>query len=272
MYHKNTWTNILLTSREPHPQGWSHFLREKSWHEVFNQRPRKAVLTVVYMQDRGFNSFISNMINLSVNETKWSSLLARTHALILYISIWMCVFGPEKLPRLWRNGPLGRIKWKPIPIPRKRQAARRQRRGIFPFLIWWMKDLLILRLFFPRLGTKLETLKDRHTAISRKVVGKSARDNPERYCGWFWVHRSSKKFERMAREAMDVCFRVLKESNKNRFDSYSVRNSVLIISQITFRNFRVHIFPTTFLKITVSSSSFIQGTGIIKLQNTGHLF
>ena len=24
-----------------------------------------------------------------------------------------------------------------------------------------------------------------HTAISRKVVGKSARDNPERHCGWF---------------------------------------------------------------------------------------
>ena len=24
-----------------------------------------------------------------------------------------------------------------------------------------------------------------HTAISRKVVGKSARNNPERYCGWF---------------------------------------------------------------------------------------
>ena len=23
------------------------------------------------------------------------------------------------------------------------------------------------------------------TAVSRKVVGKSARDNPERYCGWF---------------------------------------------------------------------------------------
>ena len=32
----------------------------------------------------------------------------------------------------------------------------------------------------------------------------------------------------MAREAMDVCLRVLKESNKSRFDSYSVRNSVLI--------------------------------------------
>ena len=23
-----------------------------------------------------------------------------------------------------------------------------------------------------------------YTAISRKVVGKSARENPERYCGW----------------------------------------------------------------------------------------
>ena len=65
----------------------------------------------------------------------------------------MC-FRPEKLPRLSRNGPLGRIKWKPTPIPRKRQAARRPRRAIFPFLIWWKKDLLILRLFFPRLGTR----------------------------------------------------------------------------------------------------------------------
>ena len=24
-----------------------------------------------------------------------------------------------------------------------------------------------------------------YSAISRKVVGKSARDNPERHCGWF---------------------------------------------------------------------------------------
>ena len=27
--------------------------------------------------------------------------------------------------------------------------------------------------------------QQRYTAISRKVVGKSARDNPERYCRWF---------------------------------------------------------------------------------------
>ena len=56
-----------------------------------------------------------------------------------------------------------------------------------------------------------------YTAISRKFVGKSARDNPERYCGWFWVQCSSKKFERMAQEAMDV-FATAKGSNKSRFD------------------------------------------------------
>ena len=74
-----------------------------------------------------------------------------------------------------------------------------------------------------------------HTAISRKVVGKIACGNPDRYCGWFWFYCSWKKFERMVREAMDMCLRVLKESNKRSFDSYSVRNSVLIISHITFR-------------------------------------
>ena len=50
---------------------------------------------------------------------------------------------------------------------------------------------------------------------------------------------------------MDVCLRVLNESKKSRFDSYSVRNSALIISHITFRGCRVHIFPTTFLEIAV---------------------
>ena len=35
----------------------------------------------------------------------------------------------------------------------------------------------------------------------------------------FWVHYSSEKFERMAREALDVRLRVLNESNKSRFDS-----------------------------------------------------
>ena len=43
---------------------------------------------------------------------------------------------------------------------------------------------------------------------------------------------------------MDLCLRVLKESNKSRFDSCSVKNGVLIISHITgtFRDCRPHIF------------------------------
>ena len=55
----------------------------------------------------------------------------------------------------------------------------------------------------------------------------------------------------MVRETTDKCLQVPKESNKSRFDSYGVRNSVLIISNITIRYCRVHIFPTTFLEIAV---------------------
>ena len=41
---------------------------------------------------------------------------------------------------------------------------------------------------------------------------------------------------------MDVCLWVLKESNKSRFDSYNVSNSVSIVSHITLRDCRVHSF------------------------------
>ena len=64
---------------------------------------------------------VTYMIKLSVNETKWSILLARTHAPILFISIWIFDFGPEKLLGLWRNGQLTTsccfifcAKWPPI--------------------------------------------------------------------------------------------------------------------------------------------------------------
>ena len=42
--------------------------------------------------------------------------------------------------------------------------------------------------------------------MSRKVVGKSARDNPERHCGWFSVHCSSKKFERIGTKGYENVF------------------------------------------------------------------
>ena len=77
-----------------------------------------------------------------------------------------------------------------------------------------------------------------------EVLGKSARNNPVRYCGWFLVRCFSKEFERMAREVMDICLWVLKESKKSRFDSCSVSNSILIMYHldITFRDCRAHIF------------------------------
>ena len=57
----------------------------------------------------------------------------------------------------------------------------------------------------------------------------------------------------MAQEAVDVCLRVLKESNKKKFDSYSVKNTVFIIPHITFRDCRVHI-----LADNLSQNSCIQ--------------
>ena len=65
-----------------------------------------------------------------------------------------------------------------------------------------------IQLFRERLSEKV------HATVSKGVVG-----------GFY--HFFSKKFQRMARKAMDVCFRVLKESNKKGFDSYSVRNKCI---------------------------------------------
>ena len=53
---------------------------------------------------------------------------------------------------------------------------------------------------------------------------------------------------------MDICLPVLKESNKSRFDSNSVKNSVLNISHITFRDSRVHNFSDN-----LSRNSCIKG-------------
>ena len=78
-----------------------------------------------------------------------------------------------------------------------------------------------------------------YTAISRKVVGKVHATIPKGIVGGFEFTVVQRN---LARETMDTCLRVLKGSSKSRFDSYCVRNSVLIISHVTFRDCRVHIF------------------------------
>ena len=53
---------------------------------------------------------------------------------------------------------------------------------------------------------------------------------------------------------MDLCLRVLKGSDKSRFESYIVRNSELIVCHTTFRDCRVHIFSDNLSRNTCISS------------------
>ena len=82
-----------------------------------------------------------------------------------------------------------------------------------------------------------------YNAVWRKVDG-TKRTRQSRKALWVVLNSRllgfsiSAKSEKKARDAMDVCLQVPKESNKSRFDSYSVRNSVLIISQISRNSFR----------------------------------
>ena len=83
----------------------------------------------------------------------------------------------------------------------------------------------IIQLFRERLSEKV------HATIPKGIVG-----------GFEFTVLQRKLIDIMTREAMEICLRVLKESNKSRFDSYKVTKSILIISHVTFRDCRVHIF------------------------------
>ena len=65
----------------------------------------------------------------------------------------------------------------------------------------------------------------------------------------------------MARKAMGVCLRVLKESNKSRFDGYSVRKSVLtgayqMEPPSPIQALGVNPFPSRFIIRTVPRGDF----------------
>ena len=70
---------------------------------------------------------------------------------------------------------------------------------------------------------------------------------------------------------MDICLPVLKESNKSRCDSYSVRNGELIVSHITFWDCRVHIFSDNLSRNTCIQDMYMyacvfKGQTILSLQ------
>ena len=102
----------------------------------------------------GFNSFASNMIKQSVNETKWSSLLARTCTLFLYILIWISDFGPVKLPGLSRNRPFG---------PQHIVFSLPKGKSCYPVVLWTSTILNFIvrnpRVLVQKFCSKLETQK-----------------------------------------------------------------------------------------------------------------
>ena len=57
----------------------------------------------------GFNSLASTMIELSANETKWSSLVARIRALILMCRVEYLISGPKNYRDFRETGP-----WAPV--------------------------------------------------------------------------------------------------------------------------------------------------------------
>ena len=58
------------------------------------------------------------------------------------------------------------------------EAFSRNRSGVYAFLCG-----SLVQIFEQIVSTK--AMKVSNTAMWRKVVGKSARDNPERHCRWF---------------------------------------------------------------------------------------
>ena len=81
-----------------------------------------------------------------------------------------------------------------------------------------------IQLFRERLSGKV------HATILKGIVG------------GFKFSFFQRNLNELARKAMEMCLRVLKESTKVGSTATIVRNIVLIISNITFRDCRVHTF------------------------------
>ena len=74
---------------------------------------------------------------------------------------------------------------------------------------------------------------------------------PKGILGGFEFTVLQRNLKELARKAMKMCLRVLTESNKEGLTATVVRNSVSIISHITFQIVACTFFPTTFLEIAV---------------------
>ena len=75
-----------------------------------------------------------------------------------------------------------------------------------------------------------------------------------------WVVLSSLFFKEIWKKWQDIWLQVVKEINKSRFNSYGVRNSVLLISHITFWDCHMHIFSNN---LSRNSCMYINSVNII---------
>ena len=106
-----------------------------------------------------------------------------------------------------------------------------------------------------------------HLNCNLQLFGKSARDNPERYCGLFWVHYSSEK-ERNLKQWHERLWRYACECLKKATKVGSIATvlgTVYWSYPITFRDCRAQFFPTTFLEIAVYKEH-AKSRGIVCIQ------
>ena len=90
-----------------------------------------------------------------------------------------------------------------------------------------------IQLFRERLSEKV------HATISKGIVG------------GFEFSVLLRNLKKLARKAMEMCLRVLTESNKSRFDSYNRREQCTDHIPLPFAIVTYTFFPTTFLEIAV---------------------
>ena len=93
--------------------------------------------------------------------------------------------------------------------------------------------LLCLQLFRERLSAKV------HATILKGIVG------------GFEFSFFQRNLKELARKAMEMCLRVLKERNKSRIDSYSHQEQCIDHIPYYLSGLSLHFFPTTFLEIAV---------------------
>ena len=118
------------------------------------------------------------------------------------------------------------------------------REGIFmlcswTYNVWILASISQSTCKVVRIQLFRERLSDKCTWQARKVL---------------WMVLSSPFFKEILRNVKTSHRRMLvrdKGSNKSRLDSYIVRNRVLIISHITFRDCRVHILSDNLLEIAL---------------------